>query len=358
MAEENKDQEKTEQATPKRKEEAREKGQVAKSRELASVAILGACLIYFYFGASLMFANLSKLMKKYFIQAGQLSVTLDNIQSIILDFIYQAFIILFPFLLVALLAGFIANIAQVGFLFSSEAIMPKFSKIDPMKGLQRLFSTRSLVELVKSVAKILIVGFIAYLTMRSESDKILPLVQYSVPDILAYIGRVSFKILYTTSIVLLALAVFDYVYQKWETDKSLKMTKQEIKEENKQTEGDPLVKGRIRRLQREIARKRMMAQVPKADVVITNPTHFAVAIRYVPEKMKAPVVIAKGADFLAEKIKEIAKTHNVPIVENKAVAQVLYRMVQIDQVVPETLYKAIAEILVYVYSLKQKRMYS
>jgi len=259
---------------------------------------------------------------------------------------------------VALLAGFIANIAQVGFLFSSEAIMPKFSKIDPMKGLQRLFSTRSLVELVKSVAKILIVGFIAYLTMRSESDKILPLVQYSVPDILAYIGRVSFKILYTTSIVLLALAVFDYVYQKWETDKSLKMTKQEIKEENKQTEGDPLVKGRIRRLQREIARKRMMAQVPKADVVITNPTHFAVAIRYVPEKMKAPVVIAKGADFLAEKIKEIAKTHNVPIVENKAVAQVLYRMVQIDQVVPETLYKAIAEILVYVYSLKQKRMYS
>jgi flagellar biosynthetic protein FlhB len=358
MAEENQDQEKTEQATPKRKEEAREKGQVAKSRELASVAILGACLIYFYFGASQMFARLSKLMKTYFIQSGQISVSLDNIHSIILDFIYQAFIILFPFLLVALLAGFIANIAQVGFMFSSEAIMPKFSKIDPLKGFQRLFSARSLVELVKSVAKILIVGFVAYLTMRSESDKILPLMQYSVPDILVYIGRVSFKILYTTSIVLLALAIFDYVYQKWEMDKSLKMTKQEIKEENKQTEGDPLVKGRIRRLQREIARKRMMAQVPKADVVITNPTHFAVAVSYVPEKMHAPVVIAKGADFLAEKIKEIAKNHNVPIVENKAVAQVLYRMVQIDQAVPETLYKAIAEILVYVYSLKQKRMYS
>jgi flagellar biosynthesis protein FlhB len=358
MAEENKDQEKTEQATPKRKQDAREKGQVAKSRELASVAILGACLIYFYFGASHMFAKMSQLMRTYLIQSGQLSVSLDNIHSIILDFIYQAFIILFPFLLVAVLAGFIANILQVGFLFSSEAIMPKFSKIDPIKGFQRLFSAQSLVELVKSVAKILIVGFVAYLTMKSESDKILPLMQYSVPDILAYISRVSFKILYTTSLILLVIAILDYVYQKWEMERSLKMTKQEIKEENKESEGDPLVKGRIRRLQRDIARKRMMAQVPKADVVITNPTHFAVAISYVPEKMNAPVVIAKGADFLAEKIKEIAKIHNVPIVENKAVAQVLYRIVDIEQAVPETLYKAIAEILVYVYSLKQKRMYS
>lgn len=358
MAEENKDQEKTEQATPKRKEEAREKGQVAKSRELASVAVLGACLIYFYFGASYMISQMMNLMRAYFIKSGQLSINFNNIQSIILDFVYQIFIILLPFLLVAVLAGFLVNILQVGFLFSTEAITPQFSKIDPIKGFQRLFSVRSLVELVKSVAKMVIVGFVAYLTMKSESDKILPVMYYNVPEIVAYISRVSFKILYTTSLVLLILAIFDYAYQKWELEKNLKMSKQEIKDENKQTEGDPLIKGRIRRLQRDIARKRMMAQVPKADVVITNPTHFAVAISYVPEKMNAPVVIAKGADFLAEKIKEIARNHNVPIVENKAVAQVLYRMVDMEQAVPETLYKAIAEILVYVYSLKQKRIYS
>jgi flagellar biosynthetic protein FlhB len=358
MAEEKNDQEKTEQATPKRREEAREKGQVAKSRELASVAVLGGCLIYFYFGAAHMISQLSMLMRSYFIKSGQLSVNIDNIHSILLDFVYQTFIILIPFLLVAVLAGFLVNILQVGFLFSTESIAPKFSKIDPLKGFKRLFSVRSLVELVKSVAKMAIVGFVAYLTMKSELDKILPLMHYSAPDIVVYISRVCFKILYMTSLVLLVLAIFDYAYQKWEMEKSLKMTKQEIKDENKQTEGDPLVKGRIRRLQRDIARKRMMAQVPKADVVITNPTHFAVAVSYVPEKMNAPVVIAKGADFLAEKIKEVAREHDVPIVENKAVAQVLYRMVDVEQAVPETLYKAIAEILVYVYSLKQKRIFS
>ncbi|MBN1380262.1 MAG: flagellar biosynthesis protein FlhB [Deltaproteobacteria bacterium] len=357
MAEENKDQEKTEQATPKRREEAREKGQVAKSRELASVAVLGACLIYFYFGAPYMVSQMSNLMRSNLAKSGQLSVTIDNIHIIVLDLVYQTCLILVPILLVVVLSGFIVNILQVGFLFSTESITPKFSKIDPLKGFQRLFSLRSLVELAKSILKMAIVGLVAYLTMRNELDQILPLMQYGVSDIVVFISRVCFKILYTTCLVLLILAIFDYAYQKWELEKNLKMSKQEVKEENKQTEGDPLVKGRIRRLQRDIARKRMMAQVPKADVVITNPTHLAVAVSYVPEKMNAPVVVAKGADFLAEKIKEIAKKHDVPIVENKAVAQVLYRMVEVEHAIPETLYKAIAEILVYVYSLKQKRIY-
>ena len=358
MAEENKDQEKTEQATPKRKEQAREKGQVAKSRELASVAVLGSCLIYFYFGASALATRMMDLMKVYFRKSGQLTITLDNVQSLLLEFAYHIFVLLIPFLLVAAIAGFLANILQVGFLFSAEAISPKPSKIDPLKGFQRLFSLTSLVEFVKSILKIAIVGMVAYLTVKGEARAILPLMDLNVNDILIYIGEVSFKILYTTCWVLVILAILDYAYQKWEHERSMKMSKQEIKEENKQTEGDPLIKGRIKRLQREIARKRMMAAVPKADVVITNPIHLAVAIRYDHEKMKAPCVVAKGADFLAERIREIARNNDVPVIENKAVAQVLYKMVAVEQSIPENLYKAIAEILAYVYSLKQKRIFA
>ena len=355
MAEET-DQEKTEQATSKRRQDAREKGQVAKSRELASVAVLGACLVYFYFGASAMATRLMELMRTSFRKSGQMTISIDNIQPLLTDLIFQTFTLLAPFLLVTIIAGLMINILQVGILFSPEAITPKFSKIDPIKGLQRLFSLRSLVELVKNILKMAIVGFVAYLTIKGESHKLLPLVDLGVRDILGYMGDVSFKILYSTCWVLGILAILDYGYQKWEHEKSLKMSLKEIKEENRQTEGDPLIKGRIKRLQREMAKKRMMAAVPKADVVITNPTHLAVAIRYEPETMNAPVVIAKGADFLAEKIKEIARNSGVPVVENKLVAQVLYKMTPVEQAVPENLYKAIAEILAHIYSLKQKGM--
>ena len=357
MAEDNKDQEKTEQATSKRRQDAREKGQVAKSRELASVAVLGACLLYFYFDASVMANRLMDMMKMSFRKSGQLTITIDTVQSLLLDHVFQIFILLGPFLLIVLLAGFVVNILQVGFLFSSEAITPKFSKIDPIQGFQRLFSLRSLVEFLKVILKMAIVGIVAYLTIKDEIKMILPLIDLNVNDILSFIGKVSFKILYTTCWVLVILAILDYAYQKWEHERSLKMSKQEIKEENRQTEGDPLIKGRIKRLQREIARKRMMAAVPKADVVITNPTHLAVAIRYQPETMNAPCVIAKGAGFIAERIKEIARNSGVPVIENKAVAQVLYKMVPVEQSIPINLYKAIAEILAYVYSLKQKRVF-
>ena len=358
MADENKDQEKTEEATPKRREETREKGQVAKSRDLTSVAVLGACLVYFYFGGLAMANQLMGLMKTYFLKAGQTTISVDNIQYIMMDFAYKTFLLLIPFLLVALLSGFIINVLQIGLTFSAEAVAPKFSKIDPLKGFQRLFSLQSFVELVKNIFKIAIVGIVAYLTIRGESGTIIPLMDFNARDILIYIGRVSFKILYTTCWVLVVLGVLDYVYQKWEHEKSIKMSKQEIKEENKQMEGDPLIKGRIKRLQREMARKRMMAAVPKADVVITNPTHLAIAIRYEPGTMNAPRVVAKGADFLAEKIKEIARNNNVPMIENKPVAQVLYKMVAVEQSIPENLYRAVAEILANVYSIKQKKVNS
>ena len=357
MAEDKKDQEKTEQATSKRRQDAREKGQVAKSRELASVAILGACLIYFYFDASVMANRLMEMMKMSFRKSGQMTITMSTVQPLLLDLLFQMLVLLGPFLLIVVLAGFGANILQVGFLFSSESITPKFSKIDPIQGFKRLFSLRSLVEFFKIILKMAIVGIVAYLTIRGEIKMILPLIDLNVTDILSFLGRVSFKILYTTCWVLVVLAILDYLYQRWEHERSLKMSKQEIKEENRQTEGDPLIKGRIKRLQREIARKRMMSAVPKADVIITNPTHLAVAIRYQPETMNAPCVIAKGAGFIAERIKEIARNSGVPIIENKAVAQVLYKMVPVEQTIPINLYKAMAEILAYVYSLKQKRVF-
>jgi len=356
MAEENKDQEKTEEATPKRREETRAKGQVAKSRELASIAVLGGCLIYFYFGAPILAERLTETMKTHFRQSGQLVVSVDSTQALLLDTAFQLFLILSPILLVAMLCGFLGNVFQVGLIFSTESITPKLSKISPLQGFKRLFSLNSFVELIKNIFKIVIVSTVAYMTVSGELKAIVPLMDLSVSEIIRYIGGVAFKILYTTCWVLILLAILDYLYQKWEHEKKLKMSRQEIKDENKQTEGDPMVKGRIKRLQREMARKRMMAAVPKADVVITNPTHLAVALHYDPETMQSPQVIAKGADFLAEKIREIAKKHDVPIIENKPVAQVLYKMVAVEQGIPDTLYKVVAEILAQVYSLKRKRM--
>ena len=353
MAEENKDQERTEEATPKKREKAREDGQVAKSRELASVAVLGASLLYFYFGASGLMTSIMDMMKSHFVRSGSTTLTIDSIQPFAIDMVFQAFVILAPFLILIIIASLAANLLQVGFMFSPKAIAPKFSKIDPLKGLKRMFSLRSLAELVKSILKIAVITTVAWFTVRSEIASTLPLTEQDVGDILFYISRVSFKILAMTCWVLMVLAVLDYAYQKWEHERSLKMTKQEVRDENKQTEGDPLIKGRIRRLQRETARKRMMAAVPKADVVITNPQHLAVALHYAPEKMDAPVVVAKGADFLAAKIREIAAAHHVPVIENKPMAQLLYRMVKVDHAIPEALYKAVAEILALVYSLRK-----
>jgi len=347
------DQEKTEQATQKRREEAREKGQVAKSRELPSVAVLVAGLIYFWFGASAMVGDMLKMMRKTFTAAGATNIDTDTIQSLMVGFLYEMFMITAPILAVVTIASILSSLLQTGFLVSSEAIMPKLSKIDPLKGLKRMFSLQSLVELVKNVLKMCIIGLVAWLTIRREMANIAPLIHQDVYAIMAYVGKVSFKIIMSTCWVLVVLAVMDFIYQKWEHARSIRMSKQEIKEENKQLEGDPLIKGRIRRLQREVARKRMMAAVPQADVVITNPTHFAVALKYDPESMTAPVVLAKGADHVAAKIKEIARKHQVPMVENKTVARLLFTLTKVDETIPEKMYRVVAEILAHVYRLRK-----
>ena len=353
MAEQNKDQEKTEQATPKKREEARKKGQVAKSRDATSVAVLLACLIFFWFGSSAMVEKMMALARWLLTQSAQFNVNCNNIQVLSIGLIYKTFAILSPLFLAAFSMALLANYLQVGFVLSSESVQPKLSKIDPIKGFQKLFSIRSLVELAKNIFKISIVGFVAYVIVRREIENFIPLMDQSVWVILVYIANVAFKIILVVCLALIILAALDYIYQRWEFEKDLKMTKQEVKDESRQMEGDPLVKARIKRLQRDMARKRMMASVPEADVVITNPTHLAVALRYDQAGMFAPKVVAKGAGFIAENIKDIARKNNVPIVNNKPLARVLYKNVDVDEMIPANLYKAVAEVLAFVYRMKR-----
>ena len=345
---------KTEQATPKRTQDAREKGQVAKSREVSSALIMVACLAYFYFGTGGIVGRTMELMKTSFRDLNRGELTTDAIQLLVMTLLVKTVAIVLPLLLTLMAAGIVANLMQTGFIFSGEPIQPKLSKISPLKGLKNMFSLKTIAELLKSLFKISVVGVIAYLTIRNEAGDVLPLMEQSVWQIMAYIGQVSFKILFATCWVLIVLALMDYLYQHWEHGRSLRMTKQELKDEYKNTEGDPLIKSRIRRLQREMAMRRMMTKVPTADVVITNPTHLAVALKYDQGRMAAPVVVAKGANLIAQRIKEIAKENGVAVVENKPLAQVLYRMVDIAEAIPDNLYQAVAEVLAYVYRLKNK----
>ena len=355
MAEQNQDQEKTEEPTSKKRGDARKKGQVAKSRDAASVAVLLAGLIFFWFGASGMIEKMMFLVRWLFTQSSQFNIDSNNIHSLSISLLYKVSVILFPLFLTVFFIALLANYLQVGFVLSTESVQPKFSKIDPIKGFGKLFSLKSLVELAKNIFKLSIIGFVVYITFMGEIENFIPLIDQSLWGILIYIGHVAFKIVLRVCLVLIILAVADYIYQKWEFEKNLKMSKQEIKDEFKQTEGNPLVKARIKRLQRDAARKRMMASVPEADVVITNPTHLAVALRYDQTSVSAPKVVAKGAGFIAENIKEIARKNKVPIVDNKPLARVLYKSVDVDETIPTNLYRAVAEVLAFVYNMKMKQ---
>ena len=350
------DQEKTEPATPKRLQEMREKGQVAKSREVPSVAILIASLLVFYFLGSSMFKQFMDLMQWVFNSSGSLQIEETNITWLLIELFRRGLKIMAPLMVALVVVGLLANYLQVGFIFSVEAITPKFSKLDPIKGIAKMFSKQTLVELLKNIFKVVIVGGVTYLTVRGELEHILPLMDMEIWSIMTYIGSVCFKILLRTSWVLIVLALLDYVFQKWDFLQEAKMTKQEVKDEFKQREGDPLIKSRVRQVQREMARRRMMEAVPKADVVITNPAHLAVALEYNPQQMAAPKVIAKGTRLIAERIKEVARENQVPILENKPLAQALFSGVEIGKEIPMVFYKAVAEILSYVYQLKNKRM--
>ena len=347
-------QDKTEKPTGKKRSEARKKGQVAKSREVSSVAVLLAGLSTLYLFGSFMYGHIRSVMRKSFSMVSHPTLDLPGILVLSQDVVQSFIIIVAPVMAAVVIAAALSNFLQVGVMFTYEPVIPKFSKISPLKGLKRLFSKQSFMELFKSVAKLAIVGVIAYWTVKGEMDRFLDLGGMSVAAIALYILKVILKIFLRVCVVMVFLAVLDYAFQKWQFEQQLKMTKHEVKEEFKRSEGDPLIKSRIRRIQLEMARRRMMQEVPKADVVVTNPVRLALAIRYDRAVMNAPEVVAKGSELVAERIKALAKKHDIPIVENKGLAQDLYRIVEIGSEIPSALFQAVAEVLAYVYRLKGK----
>ena len=347
------DQDKTEPATPKKKEEARKKGQVAKSKELSSVAVLSAGVLYLYFGARYTVEALGTCLHNGF---KSIHLYTENVQDLITLCISSAerFIwIALPIMIVTMMIALAINLLQTGFIFSVETLSPKASKINPLKGARRIFSRQSLVELAKSILKLIIVASVAFSTLKSELYNMIPLLYQEKVQIFSVLGQSAFKVTIRCCVVLTILAILDFLYQRWDHEQKLKMTKQEVKDEYKHTEGDPMVKSRIRSIQREMARRRMMEEVPKADVVITNPTHLAVALRYDQNNMSAPRIVAKGANQIAERIKILAREHEIPVVEDKPLAQNLYKL-EIGEEIPTQFYQAVAEILAYVYGLRRK----
>jgi flagellar biosynthesis protein FlhB len=344
----------TEQATPRRRDEARKKGQVAKSREIPSALVLLAGLSVLFVLSAHLYGQLSTLMAHLFKVSTTFAISPANLQALNVNILWTIFVILGPILVAIFAVAILSNYIQIGSLFTLEPLKPNLDKINPIKGMGRLVSKQAFAELLKSIFKIIIIGWVAYSTVKNEIPQLATLMDQEIGSILKYISSVSLRIFLKTLLVMLVLSALDYAFQKWSHEKSLRMTKREVQEEFKQTEGDPIVRSRIRSIQRDLARRRMMAEVPKADVVITNPTHLAIALSYRNQKMAAPTVIAKGAGFVAEKIKEIAQAHRIPMIENKPLAQSLFKMVDLGQMIPSSLYQAVAEVLAYVYRIKNK----
>jgi flagellar biosynthesis protein FlhB len=347
------DSNKTESATPKRKEEARRQGQVAMSRDLSTAAVLiggiGLLAAVMPMGMQRMTEMTRQGLAFSFDQTFQNGVTIEQVSTVIVHTGIAVLMLSLPILGGILLIGSGASLAQTGLLWRSNAIGLDFGRINPMKGLSRLVSLRSVMELIKGILKIAIITGIGLLVVRHDLLQVPELIDFDLGTVLQVTGRLSLKAALAVSGAIGVLAGLDYLYQRYEWERSLRMSKEEIKEEHKAAEGDPLIKSRVRTAQRDLSKKRMMAAVKTADVVVTNPTHLAVVLKYDSTKMAAPFVVAKGAGFVAERIRELARHHGVPVVEHKFVARTLFKLVDIGKEIPSNLYRAVAEILAFVY---------
>jgi flagellar biosynthetic protein FlhB len=354
MANENENgQERTEQPTSKRLREAREKGYVCRSMEVSTALLFLATIIAFYLYIPSVASKLLVIVHTYMANLTMWDGSTVSVISIFRRSVFELGMLVLPILMLFLVIGVASNILQVGFVVSGETIVPKLSKLNPITGFKnRFMSVRSLEQLIKSLVILGIVIWVCYRAIRRELPVYPPLMAADVSVIVLTFFRSSMRLLWDVLWIFTIIAIADYGFQKWQHTQELMMTKQETKDEFKLSEGNPIIKSRIRSIQLHMARKRMMRQVPKADVVITNPTHLAIALQYERGKMIAPVVIAKGAGTVAEKIKEVARKASVPVVENKPLAQALYKTVDIGETIPEKLYQAVAEILAYVYRLK------
>ena len=347
--------EKTEKATPKRKQDERKKGNVFQSHEVVMVAGLLAS----FYGLKLLgpftLQTLETSVAQFFLLAGEFEeISIQECRQLFID----GFIIFvkaaLPLLLISGRVAVILTLAQTKLLFSMKSLAFKANRLNPLSGLKKIISLRGMVEMLKAVSKILILGYIVYTVFVEYIPQLPRLMDMNLGQAAAQTGSMILDIVSTVAIAAAAVAAADYIYQWWDYEKNLRMSKQELKEEYKQSEGDPQVKGKIRERQQAQARRRMMQNVPEADVIIRNPTHYAVAVRYIPEKNNAPVVVAKGVDSLALKIVAVGEEHGVTIMENRPLARGLYEAVDIDREIPENYYQAVAEVLAFVYSLKQK----
>jgi len=345
------DQERTESATAKRRREAREEGQVARSPEVLTAFVLAAGVLGLWVGARNMYAEIASLSADLLRLGTVPELTGAATAALAIRVVGVLVRSLAPILLAAVVGGIAGNVVQVGFMVSAKAIEANPGRLDPFNGFKNLFQKAKLVDLVKSLLKVAVVGWVAYVAVRDRLGELPYLTDLPPRGLLVYLLDLGFAILKYVLLVYVVIALLDYAFQRWQYEERIKMSKQEVKDEYKETEGDPLIKSRIRSLQREMARRRMMAEVPKSDVVITNPTHFAVALRYDAAEMDAPRVVAKGADLVAQRILELAREHRVPLYEAPPVARTLYRQVEVGDPVPADLFQAVAEILAHVYRL-------
>lgn len=346
--------EKTEEATPHKKQEVRKEGQVTKSADLNAVAGLMAVYLLLRISFGKYIQDLCNYITLSLSDGILMPLSQGNLFYVFLNASWFLFKFMVPIFAVCMVAGLAINFGQVGFVFAPKAIQPKLSNINPISGFKRMFSKRAIADLVKSLFKVVIVGWVAFSLVKNNLNKLLLLSELDPVGMLSVFTEVLIKVAGGCIGVFLVIAVFDYMFQRYEFRQRIKMTKKELRDEYKQTEGDPQIKGRIREQQREMSRRRMMQRVPEATVVITNPTHLAIALKYEMGKdQNAPQLVAKGAGYIAKRIIEIAKENHVPVVENKSVARALFKNVEIGEEIPSDLYKAVAEILAMILRLRR-----
>ncbi len=356
MAGESDLQEKTEDATPQRRDDFRKQGQVAQTRELSSALALLAFSFLILFMGRIFIEQFFEIYNEMYSEHIVTAMKSDNILPSLAYAFKKIFLLTIPIYIILLVFAMASTVLQIGFLFTEESIKINFNKMNPVEGFKRLFSLKSLIEGLKAVFKFTLVGLVIYYVLRSEIQVIPTLVYTESLAVLLYVGALIVKSMLAISALMLVLAGFDYLFQRFDMENQMKMTKQEVKEEVKSREGDPLIKARIRKIQKEMSNKRMMNDVPKADVIITNPTHLALALKYDPDRYAAPVLLAKGADHMAQKIRELAKEHGIPIVENKPLARTIFKTLDVGQVIPKELFEAVAEVLAYVFKLRRKKI--
>ncbi len=349
--------EKTEEATPKKKEESRKEGQVAQSKEVVTGATLLATFLalrYFigYLG-NRFYESFQHFYGdiEYYVSEGMNTVSAANVLN---EILIEIMLAVAPFLIIGLVVGFLATKMQFKWMITGKPLQPKFNKLNPISGFKRIFSMQALVNLLFSILKIVLISYIAYTSVVEQAGIIFNAYDMSIPSCLVFLYELIVDMGIKMSAVMLAVGAADFMFQRWKHNRDLKMSKQEVKDEFKNTEGDPKVKGQQKQRMMQASQRRMMQSIPQADVVITNPTHFAVALKYDANVSQAPVVTAKGADFLAYKIKDIAREHHIEIVENKPLARMLYYNVDLNREIPPELYQMVADVLAYVYSLKNR----